>query len=739
MLLLRKRAAIYLSALPLVIVVFYHIWLMGNIVTAGDFPYFTLAHLLDGIPIPSLWDSASSPGGYDIFNAPAFPLTLLQGILASLHVGWSVSERLFWIFPAIVVPSASTYALSLTLFRRQLAAFISALAAVMNSYVYLLYEGGQFGVAVAYGCLPLVLWSFVRGQRRSTIGGFVLTGVFMAIQATYDIRSTYITVGMLCMYGLVCCWKPGLHRVESTGIRDGGVALLKASGFAHILVALTTLVMLHLWWILPALFVHAPQLPSGYADVAGVRLLSHMQLSNGLSLFHPFWFINNLHIAPINPLFFISPLLIFGLLLRRRYDRQVLFLSIVALIAVFLVKGDNDPAGGIYDWLFVHLPGFSYFRDPSKFYQPLALAYALLLGRTAIECCRLVRCARAMYRRWWSAVIVVAFVWLAVFPAYPVLAQPARGAFVVGSVPTDYARFNDFIDHQHDFFRVLWIPARPRFGTYSTLHPALDAATISACCIKTAASSNQSWSWFHSPLATETLRALSVRYIVVPSGTFSDDFIGQPTTITNTPSSTILSAMRTSLFSRQESVIGRLHVFSAIGGYPLVFTSYQGRRIPGHASRCVFGSICIDGLGAPMRVRVIPQTFPKAITSFSAGVSSYDIHMHTTSSPTYLVLQQTYDPQWVAFVESDREPVHWWMAFIQKPLPAADHGVANGYANAWIIRKPGRYHIVLRYWPQQFVLVGFLLACLVVTGGGLALVRAAKQRSMLSLKLGIVS
>jgi len=735
--LLRGRA--YPVLLLLVIAIFYHAWLTSGFITAGDFPYFTLSHLIDAVPFPSLWDSTSSTGGYNILNAPMFPLESIQGIMAALGIDWSVSERVLWVIPAVVVPSASTYALSLSLFRQHLAAFISAVAVVMNSYVYLLYEGGQFGVAVAYGCLPLILWAFVRGQRRGTIGGFVFTGILMAVQAMYDIRSTYITVGVLLLYGLVCCVESVAVRgcIGSNNAARGRTTSLTVLGVPHIVVSLMILTVLHLWWILPALLVQTPQLPSGYADVAGVHPLSHMQLDNSLALFHPFWFANDVRIAPINPLFFIAPLLIFGTLLRRRYNRPVLFLITVALIAAFLVKGDNDPAGRIYDWLFAHLPGFSYFRDPSKFYQPLALAYALLLGIAGAWVRRVVRDAITMQPRWVSAVVAAVFLGLAAFPAYPALAQQARGAFVVGPVPADYARFNNFVDHQRDFFRVLWIPARPRFGTFSTLHPALDAAAISACCIKTMSTRNQSWSWLRSPLAAQTLRVLSVRYIVVPTETVGDDFIGQPAAVVNTPSAPVLAAIRALLSNRQEWTIGRLHIFGNSRQYPLIFAAQDSSRASGSSLlNCIFGAVCFSGLSSVPHVRAIPHVLQPIVASYSASGSLYEVRIHIADKPAYLVLQQTYDPHWLAFVEHDQEHFHWWMLFQQKPLPVTDHMVANGYANAWLIRKPGTYHVILEYWPQQLVLAGLLLAVTVLlVGGSFMLIYARKQRRVLSLSL----
>src|SRR3954470_381889 len=90
------RAASVLRALALAILVaaFYHAWLRPGLITAGDWPYVTLAGLKDMAPFPSIWNATSSTGTYDILAGPTFPLQALQGLMALLHMDWLVSERL---------------------------------------------------------------------------------------------------------------------------------------------------------------------------------------------------------------------------------------------------------------------------------------------------------------------------------------------------------------------------------------------------------------------------------------------------------------------------------------------------------------------------------------------------------------------------------------------------------------------------------------------------------------------
>jgi len=707
----RLETVIYLLVFASAIAALFRVWLGPGLITAGDFPYVSTVSLKDGAPFPSLWDSSTGTGGYNIIGAPAFPVASVQGILAYLHMDWTVSERLLWIFPALALPCAATYALALMLFRRHLAALVSALAVVTNSYIYLLYEGGQFGVAVAYGSMPLVLWSFMRGQRCRTVGSYALTGVTMAFQAMYDLRSTYITAAILLLYGLFLC-ADNLAGRATLSVRR----LWQVLGLSHIGVALGTLAILDAWWLLPALFVHAPSLPASYTAVAAVQSLSLVRLSNALSLFHPFWFANDVRVAPINPLFFTIPFLVFVPLLWRRRDNSVLFLTTLALISMFLVKGDNGPAGGGYDWLFVHMPGFFVFRDATKFYQPLALAYALLLGATVARTHLTITYARGVRRAVVSGAIGASFLILAAFPSYPILTGQAHGTFMTNPLPTDFARFNDFIDHQKSFSRVLWVPASPRFGSSSRLHPALDAAQVRTCCA-TADASKEPWWWLETPSASHLLQTLSVRYIVVPDDTRSADYIGKPwnTSWANTSPSSLLAALH-ALFPRMhELTIGRVHTLINAQIYPLLFTTVADRRADSSSS-CNARPLCLSSARSTPHIAASASAVDP-VAAYTGGGFWYNLPLRVVR-PSYLHLQQTYDPNWLLYIEPDGKVTPWWATLLHHPLSARNHVVADGYANAWLLNRRGSYHAVLVYWPQWLMLLGLMITSVTLLACG---------------------
>ena len=57
----------------------------------------------------------------------------------------------------------------------------------------------------------------------------------------------------------------------------------------------------------------------------------------------------------------------------------MLWLTVAALLFAFFAKTDNAPLGGIYDWMYIHVPGWKLFREGSKFLYIVTLAYAILI------------------------------------------------------------------------------------------------------------------------------------------------------------------------------------------------------------------------------------------------------------------------------------------------------------------------------------------------------------------------
>lgn len=671
-----RRHALPLVTLLAILILCYHSWLQAGYITAGDFPYFTLAHLRDSWPAPTLWNGGTAVGGYDILDAPSFAIVFLQGVLASLGLDWAVSERLLWIAPATLIPAAATYGLSYTILKRRSVAVVSAVAATANSYVYLLYQGGQFGVATAAGFLPLILWSFLYGQRKKTFVAYFITGLCMSVQAMYDIRSTYFATGILLFYLLV----QGAR--EPAAEKEARLRTARMRGVAQLVVAVMTVGLVHLWWIVPSLLVRLPALPTSYVSVAGVQPLSIMHIANGLALAHPFWPLNDGHLYPTQPIFFLAPLAVFSLLLvrRSRLDRTVFFLTVLALVSIFLVNGDNGPVGEVYDFLFTHAPGFSAYRDPSKFYQPLFVAYSLLLGYAMLPGLLLEQSRRLV-----RGLVVLAMLFIALYPASPALLGEGGGTFTVKAAPVAYAYVDALVQRSNAFSRVLWLPVRPRFAGASFMHPAMNLEDVNACCGGRALNP---WQWLLSSNARRIVANLSIGTIVTPNAIDPNDVTAQ--TVDAPPPGSIDVLVRKALPTYKETVVGDLHVFTVQVSRPLLFASALTTL---DAIRCHQGLAC----------RGRTQDVGLDQVAVSAASASAQVRL-TSKHPTLVVWEEAYNAQWQAFVlpENDHNPLALWSA------TSLDHVKVDNYANGWIVHGIGRHQIVISYRPQRFMYTGVL-------------------------------
>lgn len=55
------------------------------------------------------------------------------------------------------------------------------------------------------------------------------------------------------------------------------------------------------------------------------------------------------------------------------------FFAVLALLGIFLSKQVAPPGGFVYKLLFDHFPGFSAFREASKFYVLIAMSYSVMI------------------------------------------------------------------------------------------------------------------------------------------------------------------------------------------------------------------------------------------------------------------------------------------------------------------------------------------------------------------------
>jgi len=685
------------------IAVVYRWWLNGGIVTGGDWGYGADAHLREFVPIPSLWDGASGTGSANILAGPVLVLNFIQGLLVDVGIGYAAGERLVWLFPCLLAGALATYALTFRLFSSRLAGVVAACFVAFNYYTLAIMAGGQLTVIDASLLMPVVLWLFYRALHRVSASRLAPTALVVGVQVMYDIRSTYLTLGVLILFSLYFILAQPSRAVALR-------AVLRAT--AQFIVIGVVVVLMHLYWLLPGRYAETIALPAGYTSVGAVGALSYFRFDSGFALFQP---------PPntlIGPLFFLLPILAFGVLLWRRATFIDMFLITVALLAIFFVRGDNPPAGNVYDWMFTHFPGFSMYRDPSKFYQPLTLAYALLLGRVmaiifAYSRRYMLRTTRPSRRLMLWVTPLVCFIPIVVSAA-PVAPVRPYALFDTVTVPREYQSIEHYLERQHHFSRTLWVFGLVQYIGNTTLHPAVDAQAIGQQLQPYAQIPVDSSAWLLRPKARNVIESLSVEYIVVGDNQKPGDSASVTARNRATQAHDIALVHRG--FPRFAQLrISNIYLFRDPSYLPPV-------AVADATITKTLAHVLLQRSSTPAQALVqrrgtlgeYPTACRACLVDVSGGRTRYEAVVRRANHPFLLVLSQSFDPNWVVYIEPSATPQPFWWTWTHAAVPHRYHTTVNGFANAWWIDKLGTYRIVIEYWPQRLTDVGFVLCWLMI-------------------------
>jgi tetratricopeptide (TPR) repeat protein/O-antigen/teichoic acid export membrane protein len=354
--------ALTLAAVGLIV---RHAWISTKPLSSGDWKWPTSGRILEWFPWPSLWNDALGLSGENRFeDAFRFPVYAVNGLIGALGGSWTVIEDVVYFIPFAVLLPVAGWLLARQILGRTKWALLAPVILLGNTY-FLVESNGEIPLvlAEAIGCLALV--AFIKTMRELSLRWALVTSLLLAACAAADIRPAYITVILIVGYVLILA------------LAEPGWRLLRSRMF---LSAVTggTFLCTQAFWLLPiATYKGHPAFPTAAAPDFTIITLSH-----GLAGVMANWTGGEpapFTQAPLDPMFMVLPLVAMLPLVWRRMRPEVLWLAISALVFAFLAKTNNPPLGGIYDWMFGHVPGFNLFRDGSKFLYPIAIAYAVLI------------------------------------------------------------------------------------------------------------------------------------------------------------------------------------------------------------------------------------------------------------------------------------------------------------------------------------------------------------------------
>lgn len=249
----------------------------------------------------------------------------------------------------------------------QKASFLAGFLYMLTPVTFTRVIVGYYYYLIGYALLPLVLYSFATGVKRKSIWHLLLCGFLYSISAS-QIQFIALIPITLAVYLLF----------ERKHVLRGVISLI----FVCFVFSLLQLPLIY--YILDN-FIYAE---SSLANIAGTSKFFWLyffapSISKALLLFgrdYEFLFLlyfqNKILFVP----FLFAALCIPILSFSNFRVSKARFYVILALMALFLMKGPNPPFGQIYQWIYEAFPFSGLFRTSYHWSVLLALCYAVLIG-----------------------------------------------------------------------------------------------------------------------------------------------------------------------------------------------------------------------------------------------------------------------------------------------------------------------------------------------------------------------
>ena len=441
---------------------------------------------------------------------PAYPLALARGAIAHLGLGFTAWSKIFFLWPITFLGPLPIFFLLRLLFQKNnQAAIIGSLIYIGNPYI-LGSELTHLNIAVGYLLAPWLLFTTHQLLERPRWSTSLLTTLAWTISITYETRLVYIMAPVAAAYAL--------HQLITRRIRWRKHLPLWLILTAIFIISLQT------YWLLP--FIFARQSFAYDSIVSRSVIPGFSTITHGLTLFHPFW--EELQRVPFTQnqpplIFWLLPLFAFANFLywpyRRVYPKvSPIFWVVVAGISILLVANEHWLLSKIYTWLWQTIPGFSLFRESSKFYLPITLAYSILIPQAIMTLHHWPEAQSAKVARHAYAGAILGLTLIGLFSLRPMILTTAGQLLIPRAIPTDYEKLKSLLTSDSNFGRSLWVPESHRFGFFSQTHPRLWLLNLALNeWHEYLPQWNDATSLLSAPYFPSLLNFASVSHVIVPS------------------------------------------------------------------------------------------------------------------------------------------------------------------------------------------------------------------------------
>ncbi len=635
------RKNIFLLIIFSVLLFIYKNWFTKGLLSAPDLPYYFPERLRDFSWQPYAWSNVlgNGLGGNTLITLYLNTYLSLgvQFLLFFLRIPWSITLRMLFFWPFLVIGTFSSFLLTNTIIKNKNFAVFGVLIYMTNTYILMMIGGGQMGIAMAYSIAPLVLYGFFYLINKSIkIKNIVWYSLVLSLLTVFDLRITYIILISVIIY-----WVFDLLKAKKLN------QALRSFIFIFIIPGIIT-IFFQSFWLLPLILGRqspAAELGSAYTSLKSVKFFSFAKFEQTISILSPFWPENIFgKVSFMKPEFLILPVLAYASLLflksklksknskvqvksknfednstiQQFNNSTIIYFALLGLIGAFLAKGANDPLGGIYLWCFTHVPGFIMFRDPTKWYTLVVISYSVLIPFSIWKIYGYlkskVKSQKSEIQVKIQNLIPHAFLMLATLYLI-LLIMPAWTGQLVGtfkklSIPSDYVKFGQLVSSKSNFSRILVVPWRNRFVFESENHPILDASTVF-----NTTDINNIGKMMKAPETIGILEKLAVKYIVIPDDFTKEIFLSNRTYDVQKKRA-IENVLDSIQYLNKDKAFKGLTVYEFNKSYGLFYSTLSNGISVSHSS-----------------YKINPVT--------------YTVDINTLERPIKVIFSQVYDSNWV--------------------------------------------------------------------------------------------
>lgn len=435
-----------------------------------------------------------------------------------LGISWDVFTRLFFLIPMVFLTPLFSFLLFKKIFKSNLIAFFSSCIYSFNTF-FLKLQLDHITYAFIWWILPALFLSIINYLETKKSKYLIYNSLLVFVGIVYEIRIMILVLVFLSFFQFI-------HLII-----DNNRLKKKIRDNIYIFISYGIGILMHSFWLIPMLFglnsdimAHASSTPfTSFYDILDAFTLHMYSWSHNLVLYP---FIKQ----PIDLRHFLIPILaLCGMLFfTERFKNRSLklyfsFFSLSALIFIFLAKQELVPFSKVYGWLFYNFPLFNIYRESSKFFILAAISLSFFYG---IGLYWIYNFIQKYNKRMAILTTAILLFFSSIFNLQHFFDQKIGGMTKGMEIPEDYKILEEKLSNDNQYYRILWLPTKHRFGFHSEIHPFVSMGNLISI-FKDKANftpfdrnlllQNQLSFLLKQQCLNQLLDRLSVKYVVIPS------------------------------------------------------------------------------------------------------------------------------------------------------------------------------------------------------------------------------